>query len=100
MELQAVIAGLGLVPEDAQVLVYTDSQYAYHAILGDWCVEKNDDLIVELYLLLEKRHVSACYIPRGSTREQKRVDREAKTASQDCPKLVLLPDKNQQKSHS
>ena len=48
MEMTAVIEGLAAVPHDAQVTVYSDSQYVVNTMTKNWKRRKNQDLWAKL----------------------------------------------------
>lgn len=86
MELSAVAEALDMTPPGAEVMLTTDSQYAYHAVIGDWKLKGNLDLIERLHRLAAERKVCMVWKPRNSEPDMKAVDWLSKQVAKFCTK--------------
>jgi ribonuclease HI len=85
MELEAIAEALDMTPPGAEVHLTTDSQYAYHVLVGDWTLTSNLDIIRRIHRLAEKRLVLPMWVPRNSEPEMQKADALSKRAAQACP---------------
>ena len=62
MEILAIMSAVASIPEEAQVTIHSDSQYAIYTLTGRWKAKTNIDLIQKYRELAKKRVVSFVWV--------------------------------------
>jgi len=73
-----------MTPPSAEVILVTDSQYAYHVLLGDWHLIENLDIVSRIQRLAAARLVSAVWMPRCSDEHMRLADRLSREVREAC----------------
>ena len=81
MELLAVIKVLDALPDRAEVIVHTDSQYVANTVNEGWNIRANMDLWKQFADASMNHEVTVEWIPRNSVPEHERADELAKAAT-------------------
>lgn len=61
-ELMAIIAAISRCPEDAQVEIRTDSQYAVNTLTGVWLQRRNRDLFQQWHSIVRSRRLKVSVV--------------------------------------